>query len=55
MSDSLEPMARGTLVHWFVRGEPTATRGDVARRYVDLLKACMFAFKDEAEGSAAAP
>lgn len=52
----LESMARGTLVHWFVRGEPAATRrstrGDVAQRYVALLKARMFAFKDAAEGSA---
>ena len=51
----LEPMGRGTLVHWFVRGEPTMSRGDVARSYVELLNARMFAFKDEAEGSAPAP
>ncbi len=51
----LEPMGRGTLVHWFVRGEPSASRGDVARRYVDLLNARMFAFKDQAEAAATAP
>jgi len=44
----LEPMAAGTLVHWFVRGEPTLSKA-VARRYVDLLNARMFAFKDSAE------
>jgi hypothetical protein len=51
----LEPMARGTLVHWFVRGEPAHDRGAVAQRYVDLLNARMFAFKDAAEGSVVAP
>ncbi len=44
----LEPMATGTLVHWFVRGEPGLGK-QVASRYTDLLNARMFAFKDEAE------
>ena len=48
----LEPMARGALVHWFIRGEPASTRGDVVGRYIDLLNARMFAFKDEAERGA---
>ena len=51
----LEPQARGTLVHWFVRGEATTRRGDVAGRYVDDLNARMFAFKDAAEQASAAP
>lgn len=51
----LEPMARGTLVHWFVRGEPTAAaRRHVARWYVDEINARMFAFKDAAEAAAPA-
>lgn len=50
----LEPMARGTLVHWFVRGEPTASaRRHVLARYVDEINARMFAFKDAAEADAA--
>ncbi len=51
----LEPMAGGTLVHWFVRGEPTAGSEGVGRRYVDALNARMFAFKDAAEQSARSP
>ena len=48
----LEPMARGTVVHWFVRGEPTTSAPrDVAGRYVDMINARMFAFKDAAEGA----
>ena len=45
----LEPMARGTLVHWFVRGEPASSSRNVVRRYMSLLNERMFAFKDEAE------
>ena len=30
----LEPTGRGTLIHWFARGEPTVSRGDMTRRYV---------------------
>jgi carbon monoxide dehydrogenase subunit G len=51
----LEPMAAGTLVHWYLRGEPETTREAVVRRYVDMLNARMFAFKDEAEQRATAP
>jgi len=47
----LEPVGVGTVVHWFIRGEPAGRRGDVAARYVDVLNARMFAFKDGAEQS----
>ena len=50
----LEPMARGAVVHWFVRGEAPG-RADVARRYVELLNARMFTFKDAAERAASGP
>jgi carbon monoxide dehydrogenase subunit G len=49
----LEGMARGTLVHWFVRGEPRPGLRKAAQRYVDVLNARMFAFKDAAERDAA--
>lgn len=45
----LEQVPSGTVVHWFVRGEPgpgTNARR-VARRYVETLNARMFAVKDE--------
>jgi hypothetical protein len=42
-------------VHWYLRGEPETTRDTVVRRYVNVLNARMFAFKDEAEQRAAAP
>lgn len=45
----LEPVGAGTVVHWFVRGEPAVSRDDVVKRYVAVLNARMFAFKDEAE------
>lgn len=45
----LEPVGTGTLVHWFVRGEPSGSGRDFSRRCVQLLNARMFTFKDEAE------
>jgi hypothetical protein len=44
----LEPMGRGTLVHWFLRGEPSDGRDD-GGNYLDSLNARMFMFKDDAE------
>jgi len=51
----LEPIGCGALVHWFIRGEPGSSRGDVAQRYVDVLNGRMFAFKDVAEAAVTSP
>ncbi len=48
----LEPMGPGTLVHWYLRGAPSRGRRDPSARWVALLKARMFGFKDAAEGAA---
>ena len=50
----LEPAEAGTVVHWFMRGEPTGQR-DLASSYVDTLNARMFGFKDAAENGRGAP
>jgi hypothetical protein len=50
----LEPMAAGTVVHWFVRGESRGNR-DGTSRYVDTLNSRMFGFKDTAESGGRAP
>lgn len=51
----LEDVPRGTLVHWFVRADPSSGREArrIRDRYVDTLNAGMFALKDSAEESAA--
>lgn len=51
----LEQIPRGTVVHWFVRGEPqpvgSARRSRrLADTYTDTLNAGMFSVKDTAEG-----
>lgn len=51
----LEPVAEGTVVHWFLRADPhppaspRATRRDRERRVL-AWKATMFALKDRLEG-----
>jgi len=50
----LEPMAAGTVVHWFVRGESSGGP-DPTHRYLQTLNARMFGFKDTAENAVAAP
>ncbi|MGB9375185.1 MAG: polyketide cyclase / dehydrase and lipid transport [Jiangellales bacterium] len=50
----LEPVAAGTVVHWFVRGE-FAGRRDLTRQYLETLNARMFLFKDTAEKDRRAP
>jgi len=51
----LEPVAEGTVVHWFLRADPAPpasrrTSAVVARRRVLAWKADMFALKDSLEG-----
>ena len=50
----LEPVAAGTVVHWFVRGESRGNR-DLTPHYVETLNARMFGFKDTAESGRRAP
>jgi hypothetical protein len=50
----LEPVASGTVVHWFVRGESSGRR-DLTRQYLETLNARMFLFKDTAENDRHAP
>ncbi|MGA7688481.1 MAG: hypothetical protein WCA29_04535 [Jiangellales bacterium] len=50
----LEPVAAGTVVHWFVRGESSGRR-DLTRQYLTTLNARMFLFKDTAENDHRAP
>jgi hypothetical protein len=50
----LEAVAAGTVVHWFVRGEPSGRRG-LGERYAETINARMFTFKDTAENVGRAP
>lgn len=48
----LEPWGDGVLVHWFLRGDPAASRGDggrLARRYTVGFKAKIHELKDRLE------
>jgi len=46
----LEPVGTGTVVHWYLGGPPPRGRRARPSRWVDVINARMFAFKDAAEG-----